>query len=227
MRNLQRIGLIDIGSNSVRLVIYEKTFASGHRVIDESKLTARLSEKMTADGRLPDREIAALAQTLTHFRKLCEANRTSRIRAVATAAIRNAANSREIARRLRRLTGLDIEILTGEEEARFGFLGMISSMDIRDGFLIDIGGGSTELSLFLDRKLIRSVSFPFGSVNTTKLFTQSGHMEPADMARILDMVDGSLARESWIAEHAGLPLIGLGGTIRSLSSITTRSTPKP
>lgn len=217
-----RMGFIDIGSNSIRLVIYEVTGTDACRVIDESKESARLSERIDQDGRMKAEDMMAIVQTLNHFKMLCEASSTSRIRAVATAAIRNAANSREIVETLHRHTGIEVEILSGEEEARLGFLGMINTIDLRDGLVIDIGGGSTEVSLFLERRLVHSVSFPFGSVNTAKRFTKDGMADQEAMAKIRQMVLDALQKEPWIKGHKNLPLVGLGGTIRSVSKLDQR-----
>lgn len=223
MADTYRTGIIDIGSNSIRLVIYEVTGQAAYRVIDESKEAARLSERIDSDGKLRHEDIMSIVHTLNHFKMLCDANRAAAIRAVATAAIRNAANSREIVEQLERHTGIRIEVLSGEEEARLGFLGMINSIDIRDGLVIDIGGGSTEVSLFLGRTLIHSVSFPFGSVNTTKKYSRNGEVSPDDIAKIRQMVTAALEKEPWIKGHHGLPLIGLGGTIRSVGKLDQRA----
>jgi exopolyphosphatase / guanosine-5'-triphosphate,3'-diphosphate pyrophosphatase len=123
---------------------------------------------------------------------------------------------------LERLSGLHVEILPGLEEARLGFLGMANAMDVSDGFLIDIGGGSTEISLFRSRRLVHSVSFPFGSVNTTKRYTRNGETDEQSISRIRQMVDSAIGREPWIKDSKGLPLIGLGGTIRSLCRLDQR-----
>lgn len=218
-----RIGIIDIGSNSVRLVIYERTDTGAYRVIDESKESARLSARIAPDGSIPEEDTRKLARMLNEFRLLCQVHAVGHIRAVATAAIRNAANGPQVAAELQRLSGMPIEILSGKEEARLGFLGMINALDVSDGFLIDIGGGSTEVSLFRDRKLVRSVSFPFGAVNTAKRFARS-ELSRDDINQIRDMVAEAAASEPWLSAQPPLPLVGLGGTIRSLCKIDQRRT---
>lgn len=221
--NSERVGIIDIGSNSVRLVVYERIGAKAYRVIDESKESVRLSARIAPDGSISPEDTERLARVLNDFRMLCRVHGVVTVRAVATAAIRNATNGRDVAGTLEKQTGLAIDILSGEEEARLGFLGMINSLDIADGFLIDIGGGSTELSLFQNRKLVRSVSFPFGAVNTAKRFTDGSSVTPLDAARIRDMVTAAARSEAWLAEHPRLPLVGLGGTIRSLCKIDQKA----
>lgn len=215
----QRIGIIDIGSNSVRLVVYERTANGAHRVADSSKRPARLSERIDEDGRLSKAALEELIDTLRHFTMICTHNHTSQIRAVATAAIRNAENRSEILERIKADTGLTIELLSGEEEASYGFLGMINSLNIRDGFLIDIGGGSTELSLFRNRALVRTVSLPFGCVSLNKRFGSKGLLHDDELKTLEAHVTEALRHESWIGEAPGLPLVGVGGTVRALGKM--------
>jgi exopolyphosphatase/guanosine-5'-triphosphate,3'-diphosphate pyrophosphatase len=91
-----RYGIIDIGSNSVRLVIYEQIDGNAHRVIDESKQSERLSSKVEKDGSIPLSSLTGLTDTLKYFQMVCDVHNVKHIRAVATAAIRNALNSDEI-----------------------------------------------------------------------------------------------------------------------------------
>lgn len=223
MKTDKRIGIIDIGSNSVRLVVYEITSHSARRVVDEGKKAVRLSERIGPDGRLPHKEILALAETLRHFKMLCNAQGAVEIRAVATAAVRNAANSVEIADLLIKHTGMNIEVLSGQEEARLGFVGMINAMNVKNGFLIDIGGGSTELTLFRNRQVVQSVSIPFGAVNMARSYSQEGVVNDEQLRQIRSMVTEAMRKEKWISGNGGLPLVGLGGTIRSLGKLVQRS----
>ncbi|BBH21477.1 exopolyphosphatase [Paenibacillus baekrokdamisoli] len=215
----QRIGIIDIGSNSIRLVVYERTSSGAHRVIDGSKRSARLSEQIDDNGALPDKIIDELVDTINHFRLICAHHRTGLVRAVATAAIRNATNKQHLLQRVETESGLPIELISGEEEASYGFLGMINSMDVKDGFLIDIGGGSTEVSLFKDRTLVQAVSFPFGCVSLTRRFSSKGAVSDDQLRALEQLVEEAAEREAWLKWSPDLPLIGVGGTIRALGKI--------
>lgn len=219
MSTSQRYGMIDIGSNSVRLVVYEYVDQTGYRIIDESKQSARLSERVTADGQIEETDIRQLADTLNRFRLLCNAHQVCQLRAVATAAIRNAANTGRIVETIASLTGIQIEVISGEEEARMGFLGVMNTMPEKDGFLIDIGGGSTEVTLFRNRQMVHSISFPFGAVNSTKQFSHQGVMNDDQLARLHAMIDQAVASQPWIISTHGLPCIGLGGTFRTISKL--------
>ncbi|MEO3945264.1 Ppx/GppA phosphatase family protein [Gorillibacterium sp. CAU 1737] len=215
-------GIIDIGSNSVRLVLYEDAGHGIHRIVEENKKTIRLINKVAKDGSLPLDQLDELIKTLLYFRSLCEAHQTDFIRAVATAAIRNATNSEDVVASLLEKTGLAISIADDEDEARFGFIGVMNAMAIPDGFLIDIGGGSSEITLFRDRQIVNSVSFPFGAVNTSKRFTPNGVTDEASLRDIRVMAETLFEQEPWLRQHPGLPMIGLGGTVRTLAKLTQK-----
>jgi exopolyphosphatase/guanosine-5'-triphosphate,3'-diphosphate pyrophosphatase len=218
----RHISIIDIGSNSIRLVVYEITEERAYRIIGDYKESARLSQHVHPDGILGAAAIDGIVHILLRFKAISRAFQADTIRAVATAAIRNSANAADIVNSLEQQTGLRVELLSGEEEARLGFAGMIRSIHIQDGFLVDLGGGSTEISLFRGSKLIRSVSFPFGAVNTADLHCREGRIAPDSLPSIRHMIEQALLAEPWIREHPGLSLVGLGGTIRSLCKISQK-----
>lgn len=215
----QRIGIIDIGSNSVRLVVYERTAGGAHRVVDASKRSARLSGKMNEEGALTEDAVSELIETLRHFMRICSHHGIGQIRAVATAAIRNATNRDDILEKIKTATSLTIELLTGEMEASYGFLGMINSLSVTDGYLIDIGGGSTELSLFRNRELLHSVSFPFGCVSLNKSYDSKEQLSDESLKAIEAVVTEAALKHDWIRKAPGLPLVGVGGTVRALGKV--------
>ncbi|GAA4835544.1 Ppx/GppA phosphatase family protein [Paenibacillus vulneris] len=223
----RRIGIIDIGSNSIRLVVYEINASHAYRVIGEFKQSARLSQRIDADNTLSQDNIQFIVRILLHFQTICRSYHVTEVRAAATAAIRNAANSRQIIDMIQERSGMTVELLSGEDEARIGFLGMIHALNVEHGLLVDIGGGSTEVSLFRNRKLERSVSFPFGAVNTTARFASGSLFTQEQVNGIRHMVQQAVASEPWIMEHPGLPMIGLGGTIRSLCKINQKKRKYP
>ncbi|AZN40233.1 Ppx/GppA family phosphatase [Paenibacillus albus] len=215
----QRIGIIDIGSNSIRLVVYERTVGGANRVIDGSKHSARLSEQLDEAGALPEQSIDELVDMMNHFRLICAHHRTGHIRAVATAAIRNATNQSHILHRVEAESGLTIELLSGEQEADYGYLGMINSMATENGFLIDIGGGSTEVSLFKNRKLVHAISFPFGCVSMTKRYAKGGMLSDQQLKELEKHIEDKVEQETWLRNSPNLPLVGIGGTARALGKV--------
>jgi exopolyphosphatase / guanosine-5'-triphosphate,3'-diphosphate pyrophosphatase len=218
-------GIIDIGSNTVRLAVYQLTENGAYRVLDQGRWSARLSQRMDAKGSLSDDAVDELAEVLRHFRRICHKHGAESIRAVATAAIRQAVNRDSIIRRLQSSTGLSIEILSGEDEARIGSRAVLNSLELADGFVVDIGGGSTEITLIRNRKVESAVSFPIGCVNAAARFALGdGPIPPSLLSDIQLEVLSLLGKVKWISRHPGLPLIGLGGTVRALGKLHQRET---
>jgi exopolyphosphatase/guanosine-5'-triphosphate,3'-diphosphate pyrophosphatase len=222
------IGIIDIGSNTVRLAVYQLTDNGAYRVLDQGRWPARLSQRMDHAGSLPEEAVDELAEVLLHFRSLCEKHEAQSIRAVATAAIRQAVNRESIIKRLFALTGISIEILSGEDEARIGSRAMLNSLSFSECFVVDIGGGSTEISLIKDRRVVSAVSFPIGCVNMNSRFPfGNGPVAHSQLADLQIVVGNLLSKEKWITSYPGLPLIGLGGTVRALGKLHQRETDYP
>jgi exopolyphosphatase/guanosine-5'-triphosphate,3'-diphosphate pyrophosphatase len=221
-------GIIDIGSNTVRLAVYQLTDTGAYRVLDQGRWPARLSQKMDAKGFLSDEAVDELADVLRHFCQICRKHGAERIRAVATAAIRQAVNRDSIIKRLQSSTGLSIEILSGEDEARIGSRAVLNSLNLTDGFVVDIGGGSTEITLVRNRKVESAVSFPIGCVNASARFALGDGPVPTSLLLDIQSEVGSLLdKEKWISRNHGLPLIGLGGTVRALGKLHQRETGYP
>ncbi|MFD1177004.1 Ppx/GppA family phosphatase [Paenibacillus puldeungensis] len=225
--NRTMIGIIDIGSNSIRLAIYETTSQGEYRLVNENKESARLSEKITSDGVLEKRDILSIVPILVQFRDICRVYGCQKIRVAATAAIRNASNADQIVELLTEKTDLQVELLSGEQEAYFGFVGVVGGMEMDDGFIIDIGGGSTEITLFRDRKLLRSISLPLGAVNAQLKFGDKDSWTTSEVEGLKSEIERMLAGVRWVTAHPELPLIGLGGTIRTLGKLNQRKQKYP
>ena len=220
MNNMLRVGIIDIGSNSIRLVIYETNKSDSYRVIDEAKHAARLSQYIDREGNIPREALEAVGETLRYFKQLCDAAGVTEIHAVATAAIRNANDSSAILELFKQRSGLDVRILSGEQEAHYGFLGLVNTMDITSGYLIDIGGGSTEITLIVDRTVADSFSFPYGAVQLAKQYGSDEEDQLNQLeSKIRSLLERAADKHPWIRSRPGLPMYGLGGTVRALANI--------
>lgn len=220
----RRVGIMDIGSNSIRLVIYETGDGGGYQVLKECRESARLSAIVTPEGDMPLEAVSVIVPVLKQFAEVSVAYEVEEIRAVATAAIRNASNGEEVIDYLNRETGLTIELLPGEMEGHYGFIGVVNRIDIEDGYIIDIGGGSTEITLFRDRARVSSVSFPFGAVNMNVRFGNetTGRWEESSVEELRQLVLDAAQKHEWISEHPDLPMVGLGGTIRAVGKMHQR-----
>ena len=137
-------GIIDIGSNSIRLVVYRGQERTPHNLFNE-KVMAGLGRGVAADGRLSEDAMAVAETALARFALLAEDMRVDTLRTVATAAVREASNGAAFIARVKRHCGLAIEVIGGDDEARLAGLGVIAGIPDADGVVGDLGGGSLEL----------------------------------------------------------------------------------
>ena len=218
--NLEKIGIIDLGSNSARLVIVN-LFADGYfMVVDELKESVRLGQDMERDGFLKPARVAETIKTLKMFRKLCDASNVSRIIAVATAAVRRAKNQRSFLDEIQASCGIKIRVLTAEEEAVYVYRGVINSMDVPKGLILEIGGGSTKIVYYNRRNILNYVTLPFGAVTLTGLFSEDGLKPEKQAKKIEEFFTEQLKKVEWIKEvDPDVQMIGAGGSFRNLFKI--------
>ena len=155
------IAIVDIGSNSVRLVIYEQVSRTPSVVHNEKAICA-IGRNMVTTGRLHDEGIAMAFEALARFRMLADALHAETREAVATAAARDAANGTEFVRRAEAEWGGPIRILSGEEEARIAAEGVLAGIPDADGLAADLGGGSLDMVTVKNGKTGAALTLPFG-----------------------------------------------------------------
>lgn len=219
--NLEKIGIIDLGSNSARLVIVN-LFADGYfMVVDELKESVRLGQDMERDGFLKPQRVAETIKTLKMFRKLCDASGVSRIIAVATAAVRRAKNQRSFLDEIQANCGIKIRVLTAEEEAVYVYRGVINTMDIPKGLVLEIGGGSTKIVYYNRRNILNYVTLPFGAVTLSALFADDGLKPEEQTKKIEEFFTEQLKKVEWINDvDPEVQMIGVGGSFRNLFKIS-------
>ncbi len=145
MSTLKNIAIIDLGSNSARLVLAHVINDSYYVVYDELKETVRLAQDMEREGYLKQARIAQAVKTLKMFRKLCDANNVDKVYAFATNAVRKAKNQRSFLEEVNTVCGFKINVLTEEQEATQIYYGVINSLEIPKGVIMDISGSSIQL----------------------------------------------------------------------------------
>lgn len=218
---MEKIGIIDLGSNSARLVIVD-LFADNHfMVVDELKESVRLGQDMERDGFLKPQRVAETIRTLKMFRKLCDASGVTRIIAVATAAVRRAKNQRSFLDEIQASCGIKIRVFSAEEEALYVYRGVINTMDVPKGIVLEIGGGATKIVYYNRRCIINYVTLPFGAVTLTGLFADDG-LKPEEIAKkIEEFFTEQLKQIEWInTVDPDAQMIGVGGSFRNLFKIS-------
>ncbi len=219
---MEKIGIIDLGSNTARLVIVEMLGDGHFIVVDQIKESVRLGKDMERDGLLKIQRIQETIKTLKMFRRLCDAQGIDRIIAVATAAVRRAKNQRSFLDEVATTCGIKLKVLSAEEEALYVYRGVINTMDIPKGVIIEIGGGSTKLVYYNRRNLLHYETLPFGAVTLTELFANDGLTPEQQAQKIEEFFTEQLKKISWLDEiEPDAQLIGVGGSCRSLARIST------
>jgi len=216
-----RLGAIDIGSNSVRLMVVEVLRGGAYRILDEEREPTRLGRSVSSHGRLDDDSIDRTVQALRTFKQIAAGYQVSALRTIATCAVREARNGPEFCRRVREEVGLEVEVIPGDREARLAFASVQHAFDLsgKNVIVADIGGGSTEI-IFATGGLIESIfSTPLGAVRLTEQFGLGEQAAPADLARLGDEVASCLKKRTTRPLFAPHFMVGSGGTFTTLAEL--------
>ncbi len=224
---MKQIAIIDIGSNSMRLVLVQINENDCFSIIDEVKETVRLGKDMTIYGELNPLKIEKAIKTLSFFKCLCKAQGVTEIIAVATEAVRKASNQLDFINRVKSELNIEIRVLPGTSEAYYDYFGNINSMDISNALLMDIGGSSTELIWVKNRNLKHSISLPFGAINLTERFSLSKAMDEKTEKDLKKFILSFYKDIPWLREIKSLPLVGIGGTFRNIAKISRKKNAYP
>ena len=216
---MQKVAIIDIGSNSIRLVLFEIYKNHSFRVVDDIKENPRLGEGIFINGLMKKENMDRALEALILFKSLCDHNEVTEILAFGTAAVRSAKNSSDFLAEVKKQCNFDITVLTGEEEAKYSFFGAINSLDIIDGLLIDMGGASCELVHFENREIKNSVSLNFGSLSLMEEFLLKDSITPEKEEQLNLYLEKEFSNVPWLKSLTNVALIGVGGTIRNLGKI--------
>jgi exopolyphosphatase/guanosine-5'-triphosphate,3'-diphosphate pyrophosphatase len=213
------VAVIDIGSNSARVMVFERD-RSGHlRLLAGSRASLRLVHDVDTRGALSDATMARTTEALRDFQAIATGAGATRIFAVATAAMRDATNGALFVERMQREVGIRIEIIGGLEEARYGFAGAVRGLPVSNGLLFDLGGGSLQISRFARRRLGKGVSLPFGALRLSEKFLESDPPSKKQLRRLREYVRHHLAKAHVTRLAPGDRLVGTGGTLRNLAKI--------
>ncbi|MCZ0754274.1 Ppx/GppA family phosphatase [Anoxybacillus sp. J5B_2022] len=214
----EKYGIIDIGSNTIRLVIYERQKSGRLREIENVKAVARLRNYLTDKHILTEEGILLLLDTLRSFQEITRHHQLERVICVATATIRQAQNQQEIIQLVEASTDFRMRVLTGEEEAYYGFLAVVNSTSITEAITVDIGGGSTEVTYYKDRELLESYSFPFGALSLRQSFVAGNVPTQEELDRLSAYLTEQFQSLPWLLGKK-VPLIAMGGSARNVVQI--------
>ncbi|MDR1905778.1 MAG: Ppx/GppA family phosphatase [Clostridiales bacterium] len=220
---MEKIAIIDLGSNTARLLLVNILDGGFFVVFDELKESVRLAQDMEIDGFLKPSRIAATIKTLKMFKRLCDANKISKIMAYATAAVRRAKNQRSFIDEIAVTCGIKVKVLSEDEESILIYNGVINTLDVPKGLIMDIGGGSVQLIYYNRKHLLHQVTLPFGAITLTDMFKNEGLIAEERAVRIEKLVYEHLAKVEWLKSlDPDTQFIGVGGSVRNLGRISRR-----
>jgi exopolyphosphatase/guanosine-5'-triphosphate,3'-diphosphate pyrophosphatase len=224
----ERLAVIDLGSNTFRLVVFTAGDGWWKRT-DEIFEPVRIGEGLAASGSLGREPIRRALATVHVFAQFCHANGLAgdAIKAVATSAIRDADNAADFLEPAQLDRTLAIRVLTREEEAHYGYLAAVNSTTLADGCVLDLGGGSMQLVRVDGRLACDSESFALGAVRMTERFLNEDRpAKRRELDALRAYVSGALERVDWLA-GTGRRLVGIGGTVRNLATAAQRAAGLP
>jgi exopolyphosphatase/guanosine-5'-triphosphate,3'-diphosphate pyrophosphatase len=214
----RRLAVIDLGSNSFRLVVFDVSPRGSWRRTDEIYETVRIGEGLGATGKLGEPAMERALHTLELYAHFCRSMRIDDVRPVATSAIRDAENRQDFLKRAEAATELPIRVLSGVEEGRYGYLAAVNSTTLADGLVLDLGGGSLQLVRVAGRISEQVDSWRLGAVRMTERFLPGdGKATKKALRSLRTHVRRELGRDKWV-RGAGERMVGIGGTVRNLAA---------
>ena len=213
------VAVVDIGSNSVRLVVYEGATRAPTPLFNE-KVLCGLGRALASTGRLGADAVSRALRALRRFRALIDQMGVTRVKAIATAAVREAENGADFTAKAERILNVPIRVLSGTEEAELAGLGVIAGIHDADGFVGDLGGGSLELVNVDHAKLAEAATLPLGGL---RLIDASG----GSLKKAREIVDAELAKVDWLEKGRDRDFYAIGGTWRALAKLHMTQTGYP
>ncbi len=217
-------GIVDVGSNTIRLSIY-RCEAGTNQLLLHRKTMAGLASYVE-DGRLSLEGVQVVCRVLSEYRSLLSNLEIAPMYVFATASLRNITNTQEVVREILRETGLNVDVLSGREEAALSFCGAVQGMTDRSGLMVDLGGGSTELLHYEDGKILSAYSLPIGALNLFNRFVSQLHPTGPERKAIRNQVREQLEQES-VTLCPTAHICGVGGTVRAACKVANHFFNRP
>ena len=217
--------MIDLGSNTTRVVIYDYEPGTSFRFVDELRETVRLGEGLASNGKLSEAAVGRALLTLRTFTRFARGVGANQIVAAATSASRDASNGPEFLALAREIVP-ELRVLSGSEEAELGVLAVANTFAFDSAWVIDLGGGSLQVSRMEERRFAAGISFPLGAVRTNERFLKDPP-QTAQIAALRGQVMEQLAEPLQEIRGNPFPLVAMGGTVRDLAQAAQKASDYP
>ncbi len=213
------IAIFDIGSNTIRMNVYTVAKSGDYSLLLTRKVQAGLASYIR-DGQLSEAGIYRLCEALTDLKSYLKPIKIDRLSAFATAVLRNISNTSAVLKRLRQSVDLEISVLSGSAEANLGYAGVKSSLRAEEGILVDIGGGSTEVTRFDKEGVKRCASYPVGSLNLFDEFVEHEIWpKRKELKRLREAVKNRISDEEVAKFGPADYVCAIGGSNRSIMKL--------
>ena len=216
------IAIMDLGSNSTRMTISDIKADGSYDVLKREQSMVRLSEGMGADRVLQSDAMERTIEVMVQFKETAKAFKADIILPTATAAVRQAANQTDFIKKLADVTGMQLRVLSGVEEAHYDYLAIVNTLPVKDVVIIDTGGGSVELVWVKDRQMMQAVSLPVGAVNLSESYLEQDLVTAASLFKAILAVERQFNNIPWLQSVRELPVVALGGSNRTFAKISRR-----
>jgi len=209
--------IVDVGSNTVRMNIYKMEYEQPSFVLTKKEAVGLAS--YVKNGYMTPAGVDKVSQVLREFRDLATDLHIEHFYVFATAALRNAKNSKAAVAEAEQRAGVKIDVISGDMEAELDFIGAAHALDVTDGLLVDIGGGSTELVHYRNRRIVNAISLPMGSLNTYDKYVSNILPTRAERKEIKKAVLEELKKVPEMAKGTYEAIVGVGGTARAANEL--------
>ena len=223
---MQRLGIVDLGSNTARLVVFIFEQGQWFRLEDQIREPVRLGEGLGRKGDLTQAAQDRAVKALELFSDCARSTEVSRLDILATSALRDARNAQEFLDRTQPM-GLSVSVLSGREEAELGVLAVANSFEFGDAWVMDLGGGSAQISWMQGRQFVQGEAYPLGGVRLTETYLQSDPPKGKEIRQLEEAIADSLSGVVRQMKTDSAPIVAMGGTIRNLARAVQKSQTYP
>ncbi|GIM30314.1 phosphatase [Clostridium polyendosporum] len=219
---MERIGVIGLDSNSIRVMLAEIEDSGYFKIIDELQESVRIGLDLIENSYISKEKIDKTIATLKSFKSLCTVSGASQIITIATEALNAAENKSELKERVLKELSLKIRILSFDEEIYYNHLGIKNSIYSDNSLMVDIRGSHTHVAWLKGKDLYKKFTMPVGCINISKMFKLEDTVHFLSSESANDYVEDLLKKNTWLFETKFDNIIGIGGTIRNLAKIDQR-----
>lgn len=217
-----RVAIIDLGTNSVRFDVHSLADSGATKLLHREKLMIRLGQGVFLKGKMDPAAIERTVEAMDHFRAIATGLRVRKMVAFGTSALREAADANTLVDNVKRRTGIEIKVISGREEAKLIAQGILANEDPPKGryALVDIGGGSTEISVARGHTIEKGNSFPLGTARLQQVFLKRSPPREVAVKQMRDYISNVLRQEMQAKKWPGADtILGSSGTVRALAKL--------